>query len=463
MAKSASTMASISNFLAPVIPVEYQMKGLNTAWQVAKKFNMTADKAFQSESALPDVTSLPLDKIDVSNPFLWKQQQSDAYFKRLRDECPVHYQQDSAFGPFWSVTRFEDILYVDKHHDLFSAEPIIFIGDLPKSFAVETFIAMDPPRHDLRRRAVQEVVAPNNLAKMEAVIRGHVIDILDTVPTDSTFDWVDTVSKELTTRMLATIFDFPYEMRHKLPEWSDLAGNLGEGTGGKLYLDDTIAFAPKAMKAFSELWYEKARRKKQGEPKGFDLISLMLNNHNTQDMINRPMEFFGNIMLLIVGGNDTTRNSITGGVYALNQFPDEFRKLKANPGLIPNMVSEIIRWQTPLAYMRRVAKQDVQLNGQRIKKGDKVVMWYASGNRDERVIANPDNLIIDRKNARNHLAFGFGIHRCMGNRLAEMQLRILWEEIVARFEWIEVVDEPERIQSNFVRGYKSMKVKVFPK
>jgi len=146
----------------------------------------------------------------------------------------------------------------------------------------------------------------------------------------------------------------------------------------------------------------------------------------------------------------------------MNQFPEAFVKLKANPELIPNMVSEIIRWQTPLAYMRRVAKQDVELNGKTIKKGDRVVMWYASGNRDERKFANPDQFIIDRSGARNHLSFGYGVHRCMGNRLAELQLRILWEELLKRFENIEVVGEPDRVQSNFVRGYSEMMVKLTP-
>jgi cytochrome P450 len=211
----------------------------------------------------------------------------------------------------------------------------------------------------------------------------------------------------------------------------------------------------------SSLWREKEARKAAGEETGFDLISLLLANEDTRDMINRPMEFMGNMVLLIIGGNDTTRNSMTGGVLALNQFPEEFTKLKQKPDLIPNMVSEIIRWQTPLAYMRRVAKQDVTLNGQTIKQGDKVVMWYASGNRDERAFEqDPDQFIIDRKNVRKHLSFGFGVHRCMGNRLAEMQLRILWEEILKRFDNIDVLAEPEYVQSNFVRGYSAMTVKL---
>ncbi|WP_299127907.1 cytochrome P450, partial [uncultured Alcanivorax sp.] len=216
-------------------------------------------------------------------------------------------------------------------------------------------------------------------------------------------------------------------------------------------------------KHFVKLWHDKAAQRAAGQEAGFDLISLMQANEETKDMVKRPMEFMGNLTLLIVGGNDTTRNSMTGGVLALNQFPDEFTKLKENPALIPNMVSEIIRWQTPLAYMRRIAKQDVELNGKTIKKGDKVVMWYASGNRDERNIDQPDTFMIDRKGARNHLSFGFGVHRCMGNRLAELQLRILWEELLQRFDDIEVLSEPECVQSNFVRGYSKMMVQLTAK
>jgi cytochrome P450 len=179
-------------------------------------------------------------------------------------------------------------------------------------------------------------------------------------------------------------------------------------------------------------------------------------------MVDRPMEFLGNIGLLIVGGNDTTRNSITGGVLALNQNPGEYDKLRADHGLIPGMVSEIIRWQTPLAHMRRTAKRDVEFQGKQIRKGDKVVMWYVSGNRDESAIEQADEFIIDRANPRHHISFGFGIHRCMGNRLAEMQLRILWEEIMQRFSFVEVAGEPRRVMSNFVRGYKSLPVRVHP-
>ncbi len=459
-----SLYSSAINTTARVIPMHWQIRGIEFLVKLKKKTIGERPVPHFEETPVPDVSSLALEDIDVSNPFLFRQNQWQAYFKRLRDEAPVHYQKRSPFGPFWSVTRYEDIMFVDKNHELFSAEPIIFLGDRPEGLALETFIAMDPPKHDVQRKAVQGVVAPQNLKEMEALIRERAADVLDNLPVDEPFDWVEKVSIELTARMLATLLDFPYEKRHLLPYWSDLIAGSPETTGGAFADKDEIFAAGADMsRHFSQLWHDKKARLAAGEPKGFDLISLMQSNEDTQDLIKRPLEFMGNLSLLIVGGNDTTRNSMTGGVLALNQFPDEFEKLKSNPGLIPNMVSEIIRWQTPLAYMRRVAKRDVELGGQTIKKGDRVLMWYVSGNRDERSIDRPDEFLIDRKGARNHLSFGFGVHRCMGNRLAEMQLRILWEELLKRFEKIEVIGKPEHVQSNFVKGYTKMMVKLTAK
>ena len=464
--EKASSLISIPTIIektATVIPMPLQIRGVHLFLKAKNKVWKGKPVPVFIESPIPAVSTLATENIDVSNPFLFKQNMWESYFKRLRDECPVHFQKNSPFGPFWSITRYEDIVFVDKRHDLFSAEPIIVIGDRPEGMAIETFIAMDPPKHDVQRQAVQNVVAPKNLKEMESLIRSRAEDVLDNLPIDEPFDWVEEVSVELTSRMLATLFDFPYEDRRKLAYWSDVIAASPETTGGECSSDEMFLGAAEMAEYFTRLWREKEAKKAAGEDMGYDLISLLLSNEKTKNMIDKPMEFMGNLALLIVGGNDTTRNSMTGGVLALNKFPDEFIKLKNDPTLIPNMVSEIIRWQTPLAYMRRVAKEDVELNGKTIKKGDKVVMWYVSGNRDERSIDQPDEFMIDRKKARNHLSFGFGVHRCMGNRLAEMQLRILWEELLKRFDNIEVLNEPEYVQSNFVKGYTKMMVKVSAK
>lgn len=405
-----------------------------------------------------DPYSMSLHQIDVADPGIYENDTCYPYFERLRKEDPVHFTNSKDFGSFWSVTRFDDIQYVDKHHEIFSSEPTILLADQPEDFEVTNFIQSDPPLHDEQRRAVQGVVAPRNLAELEPIIRQRVEAILDELPIGDTFNWVDRVSIELTTQMLATLFDFPFEERQLLTHWSDVAIATPELTGSNAVTEEQRREElGKCLEYFTRLW-----REREHQPPKFDLISMLIHGESTKDIINRPMEYLGTLLLLIIGGNDTTRNSITGGVVALNENPQEYQKLHDNPALIPNMVSEIIRWQTPLSHMRRTANYDTVLGDKQIRKGDRVVMWYVSGNRDADAIDRADEFIIDRPNARHHLSFGFGIHRCMGNRLAEMQLRIVWEEILKRFHTIEMVGEPVRVRSNFVRGYAELPVRVHP-
>jgi cytochrome P450 len=406
-----------------------------------------------------DPYSIPLENIDVSDAELFETDTHWGYFERLRKEAPVHYCAESDFGPYWSVTRFDDITSVDKNHDVFSSKGSIVIGDPPPDFPVEAgFITMDPPDHDAQRRVAQPVVSPKNLMLLEPLIRERVEEILDDLPVGETFNWVDRVSIELTTRMLATLFDFPFERRAKLTFWSDMATSSPEQTGANnVTEEERRAALMECLEEFTALWNERVN-KEPGER--LDLVTMLAHGEATKNMT--PLEYLGNLMLLIVGGNDTTRNSMSGGVLALNEYPAEYEKLRQNPELIPSMVSEIIRWQTPLAYMRRTATEDTELGGQQIKKGDKVLMWYVSGNRDEDAIERADEFLIDRKNPRRHLSFGFGVHRCMGNRLAEMQLRIVWEEIMKRFSKVEVVGDPVRVRSNFVKGYTELPVRVHP-
>jgi len=404
------------------------------------------------------IASLPIDQIDVSRPSLFQKDTIGLFFNRLRNEDPVHYCRESNVGPFWSVTKFDDIMAVDTNHKVFSSEAKlggIAIQDMHSvegALELEMFIAMDPPKHDQQRKAVTSAVAPSNLQLLEPTIRERACQILDDLPVGEDIDWVDKVSIELTTMTLATLFDFPWEERRKLTRWSDITTAAPETGIVESYEARRQELIECAM-YFKGLWDQRINE----EPKN-DLISIMAHSPATRDM---PfLEFLGNLLLLIVGGNDTTRNSISGGVLALNQNPDEYRKLNGDPSLIASMVPEIIRWQTPLTHMRRTALQDWDIGGKQIRKGDKVVMWYLSGNRDDTVIDRADQFIIDRKNPRHHLSFGYGIHRCMGNRLAELQLRIIWEEIHKRFAKVEVTGEPERLFSNFVRGITKLPVRL---
>jgi len=311
---------------------------------------------------------------------------------------------------------------------------------------------MDPPRHDVQRKTVSPAVSPHALQIMAPLIRERAGLILDSLPVGEDFDWVDLVSKELTTMTLATLFDFPFEERRKLTRWSDVM-TTAPGFGPAADLMEMRAMMAECFGYFTELWNQRVNAPPTG-----DLISMLAHGEATRNM--SPEEYLGNLILLIVGGNDTTRNSITGSIYALNKNPDQYAKLRANPDLIPSMVSETIRWQTPLAHMRRTALEDIELGGKLIRKGDKVVMWYVSGNRDDTAIENPDSYIIDRERPRQHMSFGYGIHRCVGNRLAALQLRVIWEEILKRFPTIEVVGEPERVPSPFVKGYVNLPVRI---
>jgi len=396
--------------------------------------------------------SMPVEEIEVGDAELFRTDTMWPYFARLRRDDPVHHSVHPDHGPYWSVTKYNDIMAVDTNHAVFSSEGGITIVDPSGDFTLPMFIAMDPPKHDAQRKTVSPIVSGPNLEAMESVIRERAGKILDELPVGEPFDWVDKVSIELTTMTLATLFDFPWEDRRKLTRWSDVA-TANPKSGIVESEEARRAELIECVEYFTRLWNERVN----APPKG-DLISMLAHGESTRNM--DRMEYLGNLILLIVGGNDTTRNSITGSLLALNQNPDQYDKLRANPDLLSSMVCEAIRWQTPLAHMRRRALSDFELGGKQIKKGDKVVMWYVSGNRDEEVIENPNAFIIDRPNVRRHLSFGFGIHRCVGNRLAELQLKIIWEEIFKRFPKIDVVGEPRRVLSAFVKGYESLPVRI---
>ncbi|ATQ41061.1 cytochrome P450 [Caulobacter mirabilis] len=421
-----------------------------------------ADGAFELGRAQRDkearerAYSIPLSQIHVADPELWITDTHWPYFERLRKEDPVHWcEVDEEMGGYWSVTKFNDIMEVDTNHQVFSSDAFkggITLRNFDEDFVLPMFIAMDPPKHDVQRKTVSPIVSPASLMQLEPIIRERAAGLLDSLPVGETFNWVDKISIELTTQMLATLFDFPWEDRRKLTRWSDVATAI-PGNGIIETEEQRREELFECVDYFTRLWNERVN----SEPK-HDLISMLAHGESTRNM--DRMEYLGNLILLIVGGNDTTRNSLSGGLLFLNQNPKEYDKLRADPSLIPSMVSEIIRYQTPLAYMRRTALEDYVLNGKTIRKGEKVAMWYVSGNRDDEVIDRPNEFIIDRERPRHHMSFGFGIHRCVGNRLAEMQLRVVWEEILKRYPVIDVVGEPRRVYSSFVKGYEELPVRI---
>ena len=277
-----------------------------------------------------DAYATPIDRIDVSNPHLYQDDTWRPWFERLRREDPVHWCENGMYGAFWSVTRYRDIMAVDTNHKAFSSDALmggIVLRDLPMDFRRPSFISMDPPKHDEQRKIVAPIVAPMNLAQASGTIRERAGRILDELPRGETFDWVERVSVELTTQMLATLFDFPFEERRKLTYWSNVATvNTRAGTeiDSEAKRNDVL---DEARRLFHRLWHERAK-----QPPRPDLISMLAHGEATRDLPSRPHEFMGNMLLLIVGGNDTTRNSISGGLLALNQYPDQYRKLRDNPG-----------------------------------------------------------------------------------------------------------------------------------
>jgi cytochrome P450 len=398
----------------------------------------------------------PIETVDPAQPELFEQDAMWPIFERLRTEDPVHHIESATYGPFWSIARWNDIMMVDSDHQAFSSADGITLQSLEakaeqlKRGTRPSFISMDPPRHDEQRKTVSPVVAPSNLATMAPVIRERAGQILDGLPIGEEFDWVELVSKELTAMTLATLFDFPQDERRLLPYWSDILTN-SPGHGPVTSWEQKRQEVDVCFGRFTELWNARVNA-----PPAGDLISMLAHGPSTRDM--DMAEYHGNVGLLIIGGNDTTRNTISGSVYALNKNPGEYAKLRADPALIPAMVSETIRWQTPLAHMARTATRDIEIGGKTIRAGDRVAMWYVSGNRDASMVEDPDRYAIDRPRPRQHMSFGFGIHRCVGNRLAELQLTIIWEEIMKRFPTIELTAEPLRTHSIFVKGYETLPV-----
>ncbi len=407
-------------------------------------------------ATLMQPADVQVDPLDVSRAELYRDDRWQAPFARLRAEAPVHYCEHSDYGPYWSISTYKPIVEVESLPELYSSEigGITLADFIPdRDVRMPMFIARDRPVHTAQRRTVAPAFTPSEMTRMSDDIRQRTAELLDGLPWNTRFDWVDTVSIELTTQMLAILFDFPWEDRRKLTFWSDWAGDI-ELIKNEEMRKQRLGHMYECGAYFQQLWNGKV-----GKPQTPDLISMMIHSDAMSHMDH--FEFIGNLILLIVGGNDTTRNTMSALAYGLDRFPDSRAKLEADPALIPNATQEIIRWQTPLAHMRRTATRDTELMGRTIREGEKLALWYLSANRDESVFGpDADAIVVDRPNARRHLAFGHGIHRCVGARLAEMQIGILLEEMAKRRMRVNVVGEPTRVAACFVHGYRQLPVEI---
>ncbi len=398
---------------------------------------------------------------DVSDPKKFGDESVHEIFKEMRAQQPVNKVTGTPQGDYWNITTIKNIQHVEALPKIFASafeKGGMVIQDSTEQAKKEgrgkTFIAMDAPEHNKRRRAVAPAFTPAEMVRLSGRVRERTIEVLESLPRGEQFNWVEKVSIELTTGMLAIIFDFPWEHRHALTYWSDWHSDLRLGATKELEeLRQQITL--EMGTCMYKLWQQR-----HNAPPAPDLLSRLIHSEEMPEM--DPMEFSANMSLLIVGAVDTTRNTMSGIAEGFHRFPEERAKLEADPSLIPNAIQEFIRFVTPVAHMRRTAQEDYELDGQTIKKGDKVILWYKSANRDETVFDDPYALKVDRENARRHVAFGYGVHRCIGARLAELQLRTLIEEMIRLDIRPRVTGEVKRLENVFINGFTKVEVTLDP-
>ena len=405
-------------------------------------------------AAQREAETTPLAEIDVSRADRFGADSHWPFFARLRREDPVHYCAESMHGPYWSVTRYADIRQVERDFRRFSSAGNVIIGDVPPEFDAPAFATSDPPIHTIERRAVTPALAPGRLARLESEIRTEIREILDGLPLDEDFNWVERVSIELTTRMVAILFDFPREERQLLPYWAEvLVSAPGPGAMTATW-EERARILDEYLDRVLTLW-----RDRRGDASRDDVIAVLANDPHTSAMREDEKHLLGTVTM-IAGANEAARGALSGGVVAFDRFPEEWNRLRANPGLLDNAVAEIVRWQTPITHMRRTATEDIVLRGKQIRAGDRVVMWYCSANRDEEIFPDGDVFRIDRDNARRHAGYGSGVHRCLGRHVAVLELRTLWEEMLRRFSGFAVTAAPQRLASNFSANYSRVMVRL---
>ena len=405
------------------------------------------------------VTDRPLNPFDVSQDALYVEDTWREPFARLRAEMPISWREESPFGAYWSVVTHDLVQEVELRHDVFSSRwdlGNITIAEAVNGEGFPNFIAQDPPIHTAQRRVIAPAFSPSQMLKLDAAVKARTKELMDGLPLGETFDWVERVSIPQTLGMLCILFDMPFDEWRDIKRWSDWASGVSAENLTDEYRAQFLMQMGEMLARF-----DRELEDRRGNPPTDDLLSRMVHSEAMGHM--EPMERIANIALLIVGGNDTTRNSMSALVEAFDKYPEQFDRLRADPSLIPNAAQEIIRWQSPVTHMRRTALEDTQLGGQTIRKGEKVVMWYISANRDEKMFPDAERFDVARSNARRHLSFGHGIHRCVGAKLAESQIATLIAEMVNRNIRVVPQGAPERLASPFLHGFTAMPVRIEPR
>lgn len=398
---------------------------------------------------------------DLKNPDLYVEYMPYAVFAELRRNDPVHWNPETDGAGFWSVLRFEDILSVSRQPELFSSahengghrifnENEVGLTGAGDSAIGIPFISRDPPTHTQYRKFILPALSPGRLEGIEQRIVERAERLFSAVPLNETIDILPLFTVPLPLLTLAELLGLPEDTARDLHRWTDAF--VGED-------DPEFRQSPEVMQtvlgeffAFCQQLFA-ARRASPAQ----DIASLLANT----EIYGQPVafgDFVGNLILALVGGNETTRNSINHSLINFAGNPDQWRQLREQPALMPQAVREMVRHASPVIHMRRTATRDTELGGKRISKGDKVVVWYPSGNRDETVFPAAERFDINRTFTQ-HLAFGAGTHVCVGSRLAEMQLRVAFSLITRRVRDIEFV-RARRVRSNFINGFKSLEVRL---
>ena len=402
--------------------------------------------------------------IDLKDPDLYVDHVPFEVFETLRRDDPVHWNPETGGAGFWALTRYDDIVEVSRRPELFSSankngghrifnENEVGLTNAGDSGIGVPFISRDPPTHSAYRKFVMPALTPKRLEGIEERVGERCKALIDKIPLGEQIDIVPLLSAPLPLLTLADLLDVPFDLWEKLYDWTNAF--VGED-------DPDFRRSPEAMGATLGEFFEFARDlfdRRRAEP-GPDIASLLANAEIDGEPI--PFsEFVANLILTLVGGNETTRNSISHTLSAFAANPAQWDLVRQNPSVLQTAVREMVRYASPVMHMRRTAMADTEIRGRKIARGDKVVMWYISGNRDEAVFEAPPRFDISRPTVP-HIGFGTGQHVCVGWRLAELQLRIVFRQLAERIERIEQIGQPRRFRSNFINGLKNLDLVLAP-